>query len=109
MKSIIALSSLVLLTGCVNLYAGISQYEIKPFKDETGTEICCMVNVISGKNEGAVTAHIQKNGDTFVIDLKESQINSAASITAATSSVSDVAKAVDDTAITVQQITKKVP
>lgn len=109
MKSIIALLLLTLLTGCVNLYAGISQYEIRPFKDETGEQICCMVNVISGKNEGAVTAHIQKVGDTFIVDLKENQINSAASITAATSSVSDVAKAVDDTAITVQQITKKVP
>jgi|ERR1700758_30695 len=98
------------MTGCVNLYAGITQYQVKTFYDQkTKQMVCCEANVISGKDAKSVVAHVTKVGNDFTVDLTEQDVNSATSLTAATSSVTGVAKAVSDTAITVQKLTKDLP
>lgn len=98
------------LGGCVNLYAGISQAEVKPFYDaDLKQMVCCHAKFTSGKNAGSVVAHIVKNGDDFTVDLNEQQIDGSAGITAANVGISKVAQAVSDTAITVEKITKGVP
>lgn len=100
----------VLLSGCVNLYAGIARYTVEPFYDpDLKAVICCRAQVTSGKNAGSVIAHITKTGDSFTVDLTEQGVNSAASISAATGAVSDVAKAVSDTATAVAPLIKGIP
>jgi hypothetical protein len=96
------------LSGCANLYAGIARYTVRPFK--SGNEwVCCEAQVTSGKNAGSVAVHVTKTGENFTFDLTEDAVNSSASISAATAAVSDVSKAVSDTAITVGKITGKLP
>jgi hypothetical protein len=107
---IIAAIMCAALTGCSTLYAGVADYTVRPFKDpDTGKLVCCEAHIISGKNIGAVAVHFVRNGDQFTVDVTENAIISSASITAANAAVSDVAKAVTETAITVKKLTKDVP
>jgi hypothetical protein len=100
----------VALSGCVNLYAGIAQYSVKPFTEPaTGKVICCEAIVTSGKNAGSVVAHVTKSGDNFTFDLTEDAVNSSASITSANALGSSIAKAVSDTAISVAPLIKDLP
>ena len=110
MKNLLLIAALSMLSGCVNLYAGITQYSVKPFRDPgTGVLICCEARVVSGKNAGSVIAHVVKQGDNFTVDLTEQQINGSQSITAATGAVTGVATAVSDTAKTIQTLSKDIP
>lgn len=105
MRLLAALLTALCLSGC---YAGIVKYNVRPFM-LNGALVCCEANVISGKNVGSVVAHVTKTGDNFTLDLTEDNVNSSASISAATAAVSDVAKAVSNTAITVGKLEGKLP
>ena len=105
MIRVLAIAFVCMLSGC---YAGIVRYNVRTFKSGD-VWICCEAEVISGKNVGSVVAHVTKTGDNFTFDLTEDAVNSSASISAATAAVSDVSKAVSDTAITVGKITGKLP
>jgi hypothetical protein len=106
MKSLLAFTAIILV-GCT---AGVTRYTVKPvYSNETKSMICCQAEVVSGKNVGSVTAHIVKNGELFTVDLQESAVVSSDSIKAAATPVTDVAKAVSDTAITVQKFEGKLP
>ena len=108
-KLIVALL-VVSCTSCVNLYAGIAQYDVKTFySQDTKKMECCEVKVTSGKNVGSIVAHIIKDNNNFTVDLNEQTVNSSASISAATAVVSDVSKAVSDTAVTVGKLEGKLP
>ena len=107
---IIAAIMCIALTGCSTLYAGVAEYTVRPFKDiDTGKMVCCEAKIISGKNIGTVAVHVVRTGDQFTVDVTENAVDSSTSIKAANVAVSDVAKAVTETAITVQKLTKDVP
>lgn len=95
------------LSGCVNLYAGISQVKVEPFKLD-GTMICCRAEFTSGKNAGSVVAHVKKDGEDFTVDLVEKQVNSSQSITAATAGVASISNAVSTTAEAVAPLLKEI-
>jgi hypothetical protein len=107
MRALAALYMLAALSGCM---AGISKYTVEPFYDaQIQQTVCCRAQVTSGKNVGTVTAHIVKDGDKFTVDLKETGVNASDSITAAAAPVSDVAKAISDTATTLAPLIKEFP
>lgn len=110
MSKIVSLFVALSITSCVNLYAGIAQYNVKTFYSEDTKKMeCCTVQVTSGKNAGSIVAHITKDGNNFTVDLNEQAVNSSSSISAANSAVSDVSKAVSDTAVTVGKLEGKLP
>jgi hypothetical protein len=107
MKILIAIALSIFLSGCM---AGISKYTVEPFYDaDSKSVICCRATVINGKNIGSLTAHVVKKDNDFTVDLQESNVVSSASIEAATAPVSSVAKAVSNTAITIQKLSKEIP
>ena len=116
----VLLFCLTFLSGCANLYAGISQYYVKlPIYavDKTTKQVDYTVppigywevKITSGKDATSVNAHFTKDGDKITLDLTETGVSSSASITAANTAVSDISKAVSNTAVTIDDITKKVP
>lgn len=113
LKFAVAALLALFLSGCM---AGITRYEIRPECPFSG-EICqdpgkwlYSAKVTSGKNAGSVVVHIVRTADGGVtFDLNEQQINGSESIKAAAAPVSDVARAVSDTAITVQKLEGKLP
>jgi hypothetical protein len=106
-KGILGLAFALALSGCMS---GVTRYTIEPFYDANMRQlVCCRAQVTSGKNVASVVAHIVKNGDNFTVDLTENGVNSSESIQAQVAPVTSVAKAVSDTAETVQQLTKGIP
>ena len=62
------------LTGCASLQnAGTAEYSVKPFviDAKAGTVACCEVMVRNGKEIASVKAHVQKQGDSYTVDLEE--------------------------------------
>jgi len=94
--SALALLMVTPLAGCVNLYAGIARYDVKPFYDPVAkVEVCCEATVTSGKNVKSMVAHIARSTDgSMVVDFTEDGVVSSKSITAATVGVSSVSSAV---------------
>lgn len=104
-RTTLCLSLVCVLSGCMNLYAGITQYAVKPFYDTASQSvICCEAKVTSGKNAGSVVAHITKAGDTVTVDLTEQGVDASSSISAAGATVSDVAGAVSNAAVSAVKI-----
>lgn len=63
------------LTGCSSLqYAGNATYSVAPVITPNGDAVCCAVTVHNGKEIGQLEAHIVKDGDKYVVDLKESNV-----------------------------------
>lgn len=95
------------LAGCVNLYAGISRYEIAPLQDTNGKPIgCCNLTVMSGKEYAAINAKFTKVGDDYTITLDEQKIEAFKGQAAVASAASNVAGAVSNAAAAVIQLTK---
>lgn len=95
------------LVGCVNLYAGIARYDIKPFYDPSSNRVlCCEATITSGKNVGQVTAHVTKAGDNYAFDIVESDVNASTSIAASGQVASSVAAAVTGAAVTAAKLVK---
>jgi hypothetical protein len=95
------------IAGCVNLYAGIARYDIKPFYDAQSNRIlCCEATVTSGKNVGQITAHVTKVGDNYTFDIVESDVNASTSIAASGQVASSVAAAVTGAAVTAAKLVK---
>lgn len=99
--------ALVGLSGCVNLYAGISRYEISPLQDSSGKVIgCCTLRVTSGKEYAAINAKFIKTGDDYSVVLDEQQIAAFKGQAVIASAASDVAGAISNTAIAAAKLIK---
>jgi hypothetical protein len=95
------------LAGCVNLYAGISRYEISPLQGPDGRVIgCCTLRVTSGKEYQTINAKFVKTGDDYSIVLDEQNIEAFKGQAAVASAASDVAAAISNTAISAAKILK---
>jgi hypothetical protein len=93
------------ISGCVNLYAGISRYEISPLQDASGKVIgCCALRVTSGKEYQTINAKFIKTGDDYSIVLDEQNIEAFKGQAVVASAASDVAAAVSNTAISAAKI-----
>ncbi len=99
----------VLLSGCVNLYAGIARYDVRPFYDPIAKqEVCCAATVTSGKNVRSMVAHVVRSSDNSVtVDFTETGVDSAKSIAAASVAASDVSAAVTSAAVTAAKFAPK--
>lgn len=107
MKSLVALLLVGSLGGCVNLYAGISRYEIAPLQGPDGKPVgCCRLTVTSGKEYAAINAKFTKVGEDYTLTLDESQIEAFKGQAVVASAASDVAAAVSNTAISAAKILK---
>lgn len=86
----------VLLAGCVNLYAGIARYDVRPFYDPVAKqEVCCAATVTSGKNVKSMVAHVVRSSDNSItVDFTETGVDSSKSITAAVTGAASVAGSV---------------
>jgi hypothetical protein len=91
------------LTGC----AGTAVYDVHPYVDApTGQVLCCEARVLSRRDIGNVNVHVSKVGNDYVIDFSESAVVATAPIAAESATVSAVAGAVTQTAISAAQILK---
>jgi len=62
----------LILSGCSSLqFAGNATYKLTPFVTETGTTICCAVEVRDGKERASLDLHVVKNGDNYDITMSE--------------------------------------
>lgn len=60
------------LGGCASLqYAGSADYQVRPFLDSNGKNLCCEVVIHNGKEIANLEAHVTKDGDKYTLDLKE--------------------------------------
>ncbi|MDB6082230.1 MAG: putative lipoprotein [Gammaproteobacteria bacterium] len=99
--------SVLSLAGCVNLYAGISRYEISPLQDANGKITgCCTLRVTSGKEYAAINAKFIKTGEDYSIVLDEQQIEAFKGQAVIASAASDVAGAISNTAIAAAKLIK---
>ena len=71
MKALLIIA-LAILPGCASIqYAGNASYSVKPFIDQHGNKTCCEVEVRNGKEFASLDAHIEVEGDRYIVDLKE--------------------------------------
>ena len=106
-RAVLVLLVAVTLSGCVNLYAGISRYEISPLQDANGKiSGCCVLRVTSGKEYAAINAKFIKTGDDYSIVLDEQQIAAFKGQAVVASAASDVAGAISSTAIVAAKLIK---
>jgi hypothetical protein len=71
MKTLLALSVL-LLAGCASLdNAGYDSYTVRSFKTEAGMPACCELDVKSGKEYAGRAVQFQTNGAGAVLAIQE--------------------------------------
>ena len=61
------------LAGCASLRnAGVAEYRLRPYQDANGTERCCEVSIINGKEISSLEAVFTRGVDgSFRVELRE--------------------------------------
>jgi hypothetical protein len=94
--SVLIAAVLLPMYGCASLnHAGTASYSVKPFADQNGNVHCCEVTVHNGKEIESLEAHIEKNGDNYVVDLKEKGVKAFAGQRISASAVPSVSNTVE--------------
>jgi hypothetical protein len=106
-RAAITLALVALLAGCASsMDAGIAHYTIKVFYDPAvGKEVCCVAEVIDGKNMKSITVHAAKTGeDDYSFDLDAQGVNGSTGQGIASSTATGITTAVSSAAASVVQI-----
>ncbi|GAB6125023.1 hypothetical protein [Humidesulfovibrio idahonensis] len=75
MRMLTSLLLLLALAGCALRNAGVAEYRLRPYLDANGTERCCEVSIINGKEIANLEAVFTRAADgSCRVELRETGV-----------------------------------